>query len=444
LLFIFIFVVSNTSFSQVKMPRIEFTDRVLSNGLRVVTSQDRSSPTVAIQMWYHVGSKDDPAGRSGFAHLFEHMMYKSTRNMPSEMMDRLTEDVGGFENAETTEDRTLYYEVVPSNYLETLLWAEADRMSGLNVDQANFNSERDVVKEEYRETVLAPPYGRFEYLLPEKSFTLHPYRRPAIGSIADLDAACLEDVRAFHETFYRPDNATLVVVGDFDQKQLDSWVDKYFQAIPKPKAPLPRVSIKEPPRKQERRIVEHGSNVPLPALGITYLTHPVNSADSEVIRIAQIVLSAGESSRLYHSIVYEQQIVQSVGAGANFLEDLSYFSITAVVASGKKPEAVEASVLAEIKKMQEAPVTQAELDKAVNQVLTARLQERETSSGKATALGNSILFFGNAERVNTGLERLRAVTAQDVQRVMKKYFTTDNRMVLYYLPEKSTPAARTK
>src|SRR6266404_998910 len=232
--------------SQTRMPQLRFSDRTLPNGLRILSAPDHSSPTVAIQVWYHVGSKDDPQNRSGFAHLFEHIMFKSTKNMKSEMMDRLTEDVGGFNNAFTADDVTVYYEVVPSNYLETLVWAEADRLSGLNVDDANFKSERDVVKEEYRQSVLAPPYGKFSHLLQEKSFILFPYKRPTIGSIEDLDAATLKDVQQFHSTYYRPDNATLVIVGDFDQKQFDAWVDKYLASIPKPSTPLPRVNVKEP------------------------------------------------------------------------------------------------------------------------------------------------------------------------------------------------------
>src|SRR5919109_3308831 len=239
-------ILQSSGIAQTRMPQLKFTDRTLPNGMRVLSAADRSSPTVAIQVWYHVGSKDDPQGRSGFAHLFEHIMFKSTKNMKSEMMDRLTEDVGGFNNAFTADDVTVYFEVVPSNYLETLLWAEADRLSGLNVDDPNFKSERDVVKEEFRQGVLAPPYGRFEYLLQERSFTTHPYKRPGIGSIEDLDAASLKDVQDFHTTFYRPDNATLVVVGDFDQKQLDAWVDKYLAPIAKPSRPLPRVQTKEP------------------------------------------------------------------------------------------------------------------------------------------------------------------------------------------------------
>ncbi|HEX6719165.1 MAG TPA: pitrilysin family protein [Pyrinomonadaceae bacterium] len=423
-----------TGLAQTRMPQLKFTDRTLANGLRVLSVADHASPTVAIQVWYHVGSKDDPPNRSGFAHLFEHIMFKSTRNMKSEMMDRLTEDVGGFNNAFTQDDVTVYFEVVPSNYLETLIWAEADRLGGLNVDDANFKSERDVVKEEYRQSVLAPPYGRFEYFLQQKSFVEHPYKRPTIGSIEDLDAASLKDVQEFHSTYYRPDNATLVVVGDFDQKQLDGWIDKYFSSIAKPSRPLPRVEVKEPPRKSEMRLTEHGSN-DLPAVGLTYLTPRQGDPDSDVLRVADVILSGGESSRLYHSLVYTQQLAAEVNSSAETREDASLFVLTAVLSEGKKPEDAEKSLLAEIKKLQDAPVSAAELDKAKNQIITQQLHQRETSNGKALALGEAAVLLGDANRVNSDLARLQAVTAADVQRVMKKYFTDANRLVLYYLPE---------
>jgi len=416
------------------MPQLKFTERTLANGLRVLTAADRSSPTVAIQVWYHVGSKDDPPGRSGFAHLFEHIMFKSTKNMKSEMLDRLTEDVGGFNNAFTNDDVTVYYEVVPSNYLETLIWAEAERLSGLNVDDANFKSERDVVKEEYRQGVLAPPYGRFEYLLQQKSFLEHPYKRPTIGSIEDLDAASLKDVQEFHATYYRPDNATLVVVGDFEQAQLDGWVDKYFGPIAKPSRPLPRVEVKEPPRKSEIRLTEHGSN-DLPAVGLTYLTPRQADADSDALRVADTILSAGESSRLYNSLVYNQQLAADINSSAETREDASLFLLTAVLSEGKKPEDAEKSLLAEVKKLQDAPVSAAELEKAKNQIITDQLRQRETSNGKALALGEAAVLLGDPSRVNTDLARLQAVTAADIQRVMKKYFADTNRLVLYYLPE---------
>ena len=428
------------SVGQVTMPRIKFRERTLTNGMRVLSAVDNSSPTVAIQVWYHVGSKDDPAGRSGFAHLFEHIMFKATKNMKSEMMDRLTEDVGGNNNAFTNPDVTVYYEVVPSNYLETLLWAEADRLSGLTVDEPNFKSERSVVEEEFRQSYLAPPYGMLEYLIEQQSFTTHPYKRPTIGSIEDLDAASLEDVRAFHNTFYRPDNATLIVVGDFDPKQLDAWVDKYFASISKPAIPLPRVTTREPERTAERRITHYGANVPLPAIAFTYLTPPEKNPDAEPLRVAATILAQGESSRLYRSLIYDQQVAQSADATPDLREDAGVFYFNVVLASGKKPEEGERALLTEIKKIQDAPVSKAELDKAKNQLVTNELRQRETSNGKALALGSSAVLLGDPNRVNTDLTKLQAVTAADVQRVMKKYFTNTNRLVIYYLPE----SAKTK
>src|SRR6266498_27726 len=434
------FTFTREAIAQITTPKINFQEKTLPNGMRLLSAVDHSSPTVAIQVWYHVGSKDDPPGRSGFAHLFEHIMFKATKNMKSEMMDRLTEDVGGFNNAFTNPDVTVYYEVVPSNYLETLLWAEADRLSGLTVDEPNFKSERSVVEEEYRQSYLAPPYGMLEYLIEQQSFSTHPYKRPTIGSIEDLEAASLENVRAFHQTFYRPDNAKLVLVGDFEQKEVDAWVAKYLAPIPKPAISLPRVSIKEPERTAERRITHYAANVPLPAIALTYLTPAKKDLDAEPLRVAATILAGGESSRLYQSLIYDQQIAQSADATPDLREDAGVVSFNVVLASGKKPEDVESALLAEIKRIQDAPVSAAELDKAKNQLVTNELRQRETSNGKALALGSAAVLLGDPNRVNTDLAKLQAVTAADVQRVMKKYFTAANRLVIYYLPE----AAKTK
>jgi zinc protease len=403
--------------------------------------RNTSSPTVAINVWYKVGSKDDPANRSGFAHLFEHMMFKATKNMKPETFDRLTEDVGGYNNASTWPDYTYYHEVVPSNYLETLLWAEADRMGSLVVEDSFFKSERDVVEEEYRQRVLAQPYGRLFYLLLNtRSYTTHPYKRPTIGSIEDLEAATIDDVRAFHATYYRPDNAVLIVVGDFDQKQLDAWVDKYFAGIPRPDKPVPRVQSKEPERRAEQRFTEYGPNVPLPAVAITYLVPPAASSDAMPLQIAEAILSAGESSRLYQSLVYEQQIAQEAFASYDRREDESLFYLGAILASGKRPDEAERALLAEVTRMQQQPVAAAELDKVKNQLITSALRERETNNGKAEAIGYAVTMYGDAARVNTDLDRLRAVTAADVQRVMQKYFTAANRVVISYQQETRQPA----
>ncbi|HEY3055353.1 MAG TPA: pitrilysin family protein [Thermoanaerobaculia bacterium] len=414
------------------IPPIQYRHRTLANGIDVYSAEDHSTPTVSIQVWYRVGSKNDPEHRSGFAHLFEHMMFKSTAHMKAEMMDRLTEDVGGFNNATTFDDATPYYEVVPSNYLETLLWAEADRMGSLNVDEANFKSERDVVKEEFRYRILAPPYGRFYYAITKDSFTKHPYRRPGIGSIEDLDASTLDDVRRFHDTYYRPDNADLIVVGDFDAAQLDAWIDKYFGPIEKPSKPIPRVETKEPRRGAMKRVVEHGPNVPLPAVAITWLAPAASSPDSYALTVAAAILGKGESSRLYQSLVYKKQVAQEIEADADLKEDLGLFGVLAIMATGHDSKEGEKELRAQLKSLAEKPVTTAELTKAKNLLLTDALKERETNNGKAFAIGQAIVLTRNAEEVNRGLEKLQDVTAADVQRVMRKYVQDAKSVVIAY------------
>jgi zinc protease len=430
--------------AQIRIPPLQFRERTLTNGLKLISLEDHTSPTVAIQVWYRVGSKDDPEKRSGFAHLFEHIMFKGTKNMKDEMMDRLTEDVGGFNNASTADDYTNYFEVVPSNYLETLLWAEAERLASLKVNDANFRSERDVVKEEFRQRILAPPYGRLFYLVEQKSFTVHPYRRPGIGSIEDLDAASMEDVRKFHATYYRPDNVVLVVAGDFDPAQLDAWAQKYFAPIPKPGAPVPRVDEREPERKSERRYTEYGSNVPLPAVAATYLVPSVRSEDAPVLSLAQAILSAGESSRLYQSLVYRRQVAQEAFATADLREDAGLFVIGAILASDKEPAEAERALFAEISSLRRKPVPEAELEKARNQLITGELRQRETSNGKAFALGRASVLLGDTSMVNSEIERLQVVTAEDIQRVMNRYFDDTNRVVIQYLPESTRPKAKTR
>src|SRR6267142_3640925 len=267
----------------VSVPPLVFKHTTLPNGLQVYSVEDHKSPTVAVQVWYHVGSKDDPNGRSGFAHLFEHMMFKGNDRLTSDAFDDLTENIGGENNAFTADDVTVYHEVVPSNYLHPILWAEAERMSALALNDKNFASERDVVKEEYRQRIRANPYGEFYLDIEKKSFAVHPYKRPGIGNIEELDASKLPEVKAFHSTFYRPDNATLVVIGDFKPEELEGWIKKYFGAVPKPTAKIPRVAVKEPPRKADKRDTTYSPRAPLPAVAITYLAPSIRSNDSPAL-----------------------------------------------------------------------------------------------------------------------------------------------------------------
>ncbi|CAN5413776.1 hypothetical protein BH18ACI3_BH18ACI3_05700 [soil metagenome] len=422
-----------SALGQVKITPLNIKERTLANGLKVVSLQDNSSPTVAIHVWYNVGSKDDPQGRSGFAHMFEHMMVKSTKNMPNEKMDRLTEDVGGFNNASTWDDFTNYYEVVPSNHLETLLWAESDRMVNLNVDEANFNSEREVVKEEFRQRILANPYGMlFGQYLEKLSFTTHPYKRTGIGNLDELNAATPKDANEFYKLFYRPDNAVLIVVGDFDQKQLDTWTDKYFGRLAKPTGSIPRVSAVEPERIKEQRFNETAPNVPFPAVAITYLAPNSKSSDIPALRIAEKILSGGESARLYQSLVYKQQIAQQASFNADIRVDRGLLYLLAIASEGKAGDVLEKSLLDELKLIQDKPVSAGELTKAKNQLITEAIQAREDNDGKAIIIERAVAFEGDPNAVNTDIQELQAVTAADVQRVMKKYFTDTNRVVIHY------------
>lgn len=425
----------------VTVPPMNFKHMTLPNGLEVYSVEDHAAPIVAVQVWYHVGSKDDPPNRSGFAHMFEHMMFKGNEHLTSETFENLTENIGGENNAYTADDVTVYHETVPSNYLNPILWAEAERMSSLALNDKNFASERDVVKEEYRQRTKANPYGEFYLDIEKKSFAVHPYKRPGIGSIEDLDAAKLPEIKAFHSTFYRPDNATLIVIGDFNQEELDGWVKKYFGAVAKPSAKIPRVTTKEPPRKADKRETTYSSRAPLPAMAVTYLGPSIRHEDSSALSLLGEIMAGGDSSRLYEHMVYEQQVVQSVSCDADLREDLGLITFRLILASGKTIADAEKSLNHEIDEVLKNGITEAELGKAKNRFLAGKLQERETVNGKANALGQAAVIYGDASRVNTDLGKLQAVTTAEIKEVMNRYLTGKKKVVLEYLPETMKPGS---
>lgn len=428
----------------VSVPPLHFQHETLPNGLQVYSVEDHSTPTVAVQVWYHVGSKDDPKDRSGFAHLFEHLMFKGNDHLTPDTIDELTENVGGENNAYTAEDVTVYHEVVPSNYLEPILWAEAERMSSLAITLANFNSERDVVEEEYRQRIAANPYGEFFLDTIRNSYAVHPYKRPTIGSIADLNAAKLPEVRAFHSTFYRPDNATLIVVGDFQPNELHNWIEKYFGAVKKPNDKIPRVTVKEPPRQNEKELIEYSPKAPLPAVAITWLAPSVRSDDEPALELAAEILAGGESSRLYQALVYQQQIAQQVSFDANLHEDLGLLTARIILASGKSPATAEKSFNAQLENVLKNGVTPAELAKAKNQFLTGKLLQRETDNGKASALGEAAVIYGNPDRVNTDFAKLETVTPAQIKEVLNRYLAGKKKVTIEFLPQAMKAAAEKK
>ena len=413
---------------------LNFTERTLPNGLRVYALPDKGTTSVSVQVWYDVGGRDDPRGRSGFAHMFEHLMFKATRNMPAETIDRLTEDVGGNNNASTDDDFTEYHEVAPANHLERLIWAEAERMGSLVIDQPTFVAERDVVKEELRGDAARPYDSLFRLDVPAASYSTSSYARSPIGSIADLDAATVDDVRAFHALYYRPDNAVLVVAGNFDPAQLNQWVDKYFGPVARPSWSIPHNFAAEPVRGKGRRYVLHAPNTPLPAIVLSWQLPPATDPDHAVINVLENILSGGESARLYQSLVYRDQIAAETGVSADMRKGAGMFSVYGIVAGEKDPKAVETALRQQIALVRDQSVKPEELVRAKNQILTASLKQRETAEGRATTLASDVILERDPHATDKRLAAIEKVTAADIQRAARRLLADDRAVTITYLP----------
>ena len=420
---------------QVRPPKLNFTTRTTKNGMRVVMLEEHAVPVVNLQIWYHVGSKDEAPGRTGFAHLFEHLMFKGSAHVGPDEHSRIIEAEGGFDNAETNDDSTDFYETFPSNILERVLWLEADRMGSLNVDEANFESERQVVEEERRVRVDNQPYGSVEEDLRAAAFTTHGYHHTPIGSIADLNKATLADVREFHDAYYKPNNATLVIAGDFNSAQAWEWIEKYFEGIPPSAKPIPRHDTPEPVQTEERVVKKSYSNTPLPAVVIGYKIPAKYAPDAYPLDLASNILAGGESSRLYQSLVYKDRVaVQAVGFG-NFTEDPNLFWALAIMNQGHTNEEGEEAVLNILNGLKTEPVDAKELEKAKNQEISGFILGRDTDEEKAIALEDATVIGKNTDLVNTDLDRYLKVTPEDIQRVAKEYFVARHATVLLISPE---------
>lgn len=415
---------------------LDFHVSHLANGLKVIVSEDHRAPIATVQIWYRVGSKDEPPGKTGFAHLFEHLMFKGSKNVPSEGHARFVEQIGGAYNASTSFDQTQYYETVPVNALERVLFLEADRMASLNVDEANFQAERDVVKEEYRLRVTNAPYGSLLQNVLSLTYPVgHPYDHEVIGSIPDLDAATLTDVQAFHDTFYKPDNATLVLVGDFAAADGLALVEKYFGAIPRSETgTFPRIAPPAEGESAARSAVFYDKLAPLPAVGVAFRVPPPDDADAPVFDVVTQILSAGQSARLYRSLVRDQELaVQAQGGGFDLLEGGMFFFF-AIANAGRDPDELATALLSEIAFLRSESVSDVELMKAKNQLLTSEVFGRIRTDSKAGALASADLQFGSPDEVNRRYEKLTRVTAADVRRVAEKYFTPERQNRFAILP----------
>ena len=425
----------------VRPAKLDYRIATLDNGLTVILSEDHSTPIVHVEMWYHVGSKNEPPGRTGFAHLFEHLMFKGSKNVRTDQHLTFISRVGGDGNAYTTEDTTVFFQTVPSQYLPLVLWLEADRMATLRIDQRTLNSEREVVKEERRWRYESEPFGLLSEIVYDHAFNVHPYKHTAIGSMRDLEAASIEDVREFYDTYYVPENATIVVVGDIDPDNTLQMIEHYLGRVPKALNAVPREIPREPPPQGERTVTVEADNWPLPAVvvahHITYDGHP----DAYPLHIASKVLSDGESSRIYRRLVYEEQLAVSAFGQGTLIEDPNLFYAVAVVPPGGRPEAAAAALMEELERLKQEPISDEELQRSKNQFARDYVIGRITNSQKAAHLAHAAVIHDDITTADGEFDIFMNVTKEDVQRVARTYFQDTNRLVLTILPRGSRGAS---
>jgi len=441
-LFISIFIVSfSITIMKAESGKIRFTEFTLENGLHVIVHEDHSTPVVAVDICYHVGSKNEHPQKTGFAHLFEHLMFDGSTNVKRGEFDELTTKAGGYNNAYTSEDVTNYYEVFPSHQLELALWLESDRMLQFAIQEISLTTQRDVVKEERRYHYENAPYGSVWVKIPENAFKIHPYRWPVIGYQESLDRASLQDVREFYETYYVPSNAVLVIAGDVNVKNVKTLVEKYFGEIPRGRNPIPKVTAVEPPQTKEYREVVP-DNVELPAVFEAYHIPEEGSNDYYALNLLTDILATGESSRLYKRMIYDEQIASEVNSYVEGREHPGILMIYSIANTGQKPDTLESIIWQELEKIKTSGVTERELQKVKNKTEASYVSRLQKNSGKADLLAHYYTFFGNAELINTEIERFLKVTPEEIQRVAKKYLTEENRVVFHYVPKKETPEGK--
>ena len=416
------------------VPRVNYQETRLKNGLRVLLVEDSSAPVVSFALTYNVGSRNEKLGRTGFAHLFEHMMFQGSENIGKSEHFILIDNNGGQMNGTTNEERTLYFETLPANQLDLGLYMEADRMRGLDISKENLDNQRKAVQEERRLGVDNQAYGELFETFDSVQFDNPNYKHSVIGSMADLNAASVADVSDFFRTYYAPNNAVLAVVGDFKAKDALVKVKKYFESIPSQPTP-PGVDIVEPAQTAERRFTVEDGLAQLPLMLIAYKTTTGNQADIYALQLLGTILGGGQSSRLYQKLVKEKQLVLGANSNGDNRRGPNAFSISATIAPGKKVEDAEAAIYAEIGRLQTEGVTEAELDKAKAGRRRAAIQSRQSSLGRAIALTEAATFWNDPNYINTGLDKYMAVTAADVQRVAQQYLKAANRTVGIAIPK---------
>lgn len=414
--------------------RIKFEEYDLANGMHVILHQDNSTPIVAVTILYHVGSKNEVAGRTGFAHFFEHLMFEGSEYIGRGEFDKITQSAGGTLNANTSQDRTFYYELLPSNQLELGLWLESERLFHLRLDSIGVETQRAVVKEERKQRYDNRPYGTIIEKTMENAYKVHPYRWTPIGYPEDINQATMAEFIDFHNTYYVPNNATLSIAGDIDIAQAKLLIEKYFADIPRGNKPIVRPTIVEPEQTEERREIVP-DNIQLPAVIMSYHMPAQGTPDYYALSMLTTLLSDGESSRMYKSIVDKQQKALQVFAFPFPLEDPGLFLIFGVVNMGVSADELEAALETEIERVKTEPITEQEFQKLRNKVENDLVTGNSTMAGIAESLADYHVYYGDANLINTEINRYMAVTKEDMQRVAVKYLVKTNRVVLHYVPK---------
>lgn len=420
-------------------PTIKFTDTKLANGLRVIIAEDHNAPVYSIVVHYMVGSRDERKGRTGFAHLFEHMMFKGSENIGPGEHFMLVFNNGGSMNGTTNKDRTVYFETLPANQLDLGIFLEADRMRSLEITKENLDNQRNAVQEERRLGVDNQPYGKTFELVDELAYDNPAYEHSVIGSMADLNAASVEDVASFFKAYYAPNNAVLSIVGDVDTKTTLEKARKAFGPIPSQPAP-PKVDMTEPKQTAERRQSLDDPLARLTRVDIVFKVPPRLTADDDAVQVLGTVLSSGRSSRLYQQIVREQQLAPNVNAARDGAIGPGLFRVIGTVAPGKTAEALEAAIYAEIEKVKNGPIAEWEIEKARNNAKRGVVGGLTSSLTRALQLAEFAASYGDPGLINQRVDRIAKVTAADIQRVARTYLVPENRTVVITRPKSAKPS----
>lgn len=422
------------NYSLAQKNNISFEEFDLDNGLHVILHQDNSTPIVTVAVLYHVGSKNEPEGRTGFAHFFEHLMFEGSNNIARGEYMKIIQAAGGDLNANTSHDRTYYHQTLPSNQVELGLYMESERMLHAKIDSTGIATQQEVVKEEKRMRIDNQPYMSFQEKMFSAAYQGTNYEWTPIGSFEDIDAANEQDFKDFYDTFYTPNNATLSIAGDIDINQVKSMVNKYFGDIPRGTTDIPRPTITAPDMGGESREVVF-DNVQLPAVMFGYRMPKQGSDEDYALQMLTTLLSTGESSRFYKELVDDQQIAMAVFAFPFSLESGGLFITLGLANVGKSPEDLEQGMEAEIDKVKSELISETEYQKLQNQMENAFVSSNSTMAGIAESLADYYVYYGDADLINSEIERYRSVTREDIMNVAKKYLNPDNRVVLYYLPK---------